>query len=238
MGYHFFGEEVNGLLHLSEEDFFHLTKVLRIKKDEHFQIVANDFLYDVTLSDPNTQNFIIHRKERLNSELTHKITLIYALPKGDKLDLVLRAAVELGVYEIILASTKNSVVKVSKDKEQGKLERYQKILKSAAMQAKRDFIPLIKGIYPFAEALAIPFDLKLIAYENSKEQDEFHFLSSFHNVKSVSLLVGSEGGFSENEVKQANMASYLNVSFGPRILRTETAVIFGLSMLNLYSRSK
>lgn len=238
MSYRFFGYLAGGEVALSSEDLFHLTKVLRIRKNEVFEIVVDNQLFfcDITSFEPLVIN-VLERKI-ISNQKTCEVTLFYALPKGDKLEFVLQKATELGVSHIVLVESENSVVKFSQDKKKDKLERYEKIIKSAAMQSKQNRIPTISGPLPFKKCLEMSFDLRLLAHEKATLPFATVLSEGLNSSRSVALFVGPEGGFSAAEVKNAQEANYNIISFGQSVLRSETAVIYGLSVLHHYLEEK
>ena len=163
-----------------------------------------------------------------------KITLYQGLPKADKMEWIIQKAVELGVYQVIPVATKNTVVKLDAKREKAKLERWQAIAESAAKQSGRGRIPQVGKILGFQEALqwAASLDRAWIPYEKEEGMEatrrELAALSG--EVTSVGIFIGPEGGFDEEEIRQAREAGIQPISLGKRILRTETA---GLAILSL-----
>lgn len=234
MSNRYFGNFSNNTLTLENDDIFHLTKVLRIKKHETIEVVAAETLFLAQVKDYNPFSLEIISHTPLITENSLKTTLIYALPKGDKLDFVLQKSVELGVHNIIIVETERSIAKITKDKEASKLLRYQKIIKNAAMQSKRDFIPQVLGPMALKDALLLPSTLKLMAHEKATLPFAKMLLDLKEEPATLSVLVGPEGGFSESEVKLAEDAGYHIISFGKTILRSETAPLYALSVINNY----
>lgn len=237
MSYRFFGKYLNGSLNLSEDDVFHLTKVLRIRTAEVIEVVADGHLFECSVASFNPFSLTIISEKSLLITKKPEVTLLYALPKGDKLDLVIQKAVELGVSNIILVETTNAVVKFKEQKSERKLERLEKIVKSAAMQSRADIIPTISGVISFKEMLALPYGLKLIAHELAKVP----FATTITNVSqydSLAFFVGPEGGFTPKEVNLAQENGFKVVSFGKNILRSETAVLYGLSVIKHYKETQ
>lgn len=234
MAYRFFGTFLDNSVTLSSDDVFHLTKVLRIKEKEVIEVVAGDLLYICNVKSFNPFALQVISFIPLQEEKKPHITLIYALPKGDKLDLVVQKSVELGVSEIILIEAQNAVVKFKNEKQDKKLERFHKIMRSAAMQSKRNIIPSIRGPLSFNEMLKLPFSLKLIAHEKALVPFPKLLNEIPNNISSISVLIGPEGGFSDKEVLLAQESGYNVISFGTSILRSETAVFYALSVLNNY----
>lgn len=235
MSYRFFGEVINNEVTLSADDVFHLTKVLRIKEHEEIEVIANGKLFTCKVASFNPFKLKVHKEEVPQNELDNKLILIYVIPKKDKLDLVLQKAVELGVTKIVLTTSRNSVIKLKDGRAENKTDRYQKIIKGAAMQAKRDFIPEFVIINEFKEALKLGHGTKLIASEHERENT---FNDRFMHKSDTTILIGSEGGFQEEEVLLAEKEGYLPLTFGPHIFRTETSVIYALSIINNFLRGK
>ena len=167
---------------------------------------------------------------------TKNITLFFALAKGDKNDLVIQKATEIGVKNIVLIETKRCVAKMNDDSKQAhKFDRYMKIMKEASEQSHRLDIPNIYGVYKINK---IPGNLlpvnKFVAYE--KEQgntDSFYKdLMQIDLDSSIGIMVGPEGGFEKEEVEYLNSIGFKNASLGNRILRTETAAIYAMSVIS------
>ena len=236
MSYRFFGLMVGEEVTLSSDDIFHLSKVLRIKATESFEVIVDANLYTCVVDSFQPFRLKTIHKENLPTHSGPEVTLIYALPKGDKLDLVIQKAVELGVDHIALVATKNAVVKFDESKSERKLERFEKIIRSAAMQSKRNQVQTIEGVVTFKDILNRPFDLKLLAHE--KATLPLHVaLDPQQKPQSISVLVGPEGGFGEEEVSRAKAAGYHIVSFGRTILRSETAVLYALSLIKNFKET-
>lgn len=172
-----------------------------------------------------------------DTELDGKLYLFQGVPKKDKMELIIQKAVELGVYEIIPVMTKRTVVKLEdKKKEQKKIERWQAIAASAAKQSNRGIIPKIMDTMTFKEALAYAknMDCKVIPYENAEDINKTRdIIQNIKYSQTTGIFIGPEGGFEEDEVKQAAETGVLPVTLGRRILRTETAGLAVLSMIML-----
>lgn len=166
-------------------------------------------------------------------ELPVKLYLFQGLPKGDKMELIIQKAVELGAFEIIPVRTKRAIVKLDDKKEAKKIARWQQIAESGAKQSGRGLIPEIKSVMGFSEALAYAksLDAALIPYEKAEGiQKTREIVRGLKGKKSVGIFIGPEGGFDEKEVEEALKMGVVPVTLGRRILRTETA---GLTMLSI-----
>ena len=139
----------------------------------------------------------------VSTELSGRIYLFQALPKGDRMEYVIQKAVELGVYEIIPVTMKYCVVKLDAKKAQSKVRRWQAIAESAAKQSKRSLIPQIHPVISFKEAVdyAMNCDRRLVPYENERGmQATAEALASIHAGDKVSVMIGPEGGFADEEI--------------------------------------
>ena len=148
---------------------------------------------------------------------------------------IIEKAVELGVYEIIPVAMKYCVVKLDEKKAEKKVARWQEIARSAAKQSKRSMIPSVHPVMSFREAAAYAreCELNLVPYENEEGMAATACVQEkLADVSSVSVFIGPEGGFAEEEIDALREYSEV-ISLGQRILRTDTAAITTLSMLML-----
>ena len=176
-------------------------------------------------------------------ELPSRIYLFQGLPKSDKMELIIQKAVELGVYEIIPVATKRAVVKLDEKKASAKCKRWQAISESAAKQSKRLVIPQVTLPMNFSRALEYgkELDVKLIPYEMAEGMEGTRkIIESIHPGQSVAVFIGPEGGFDDDEIREAKACGYEPVTLGRRILRTETAgmTVLSILMYHLEDRSE
>ena len=173
------------------------------------------------------------------AELPVRITLYQGVPKGDKLELVIQKACELGAETIVPVMMKRTIVKLDEKKADKKTERYNKIAESAAKQCGRGVIPKVREFMSFEAALADAgtLDRVFIPYEDARgmeaARDEVRALKT-DGVKSLGIFIGPEGGFAAEEIELAKEAGGRILSLGNRILRTETAGLAILSILGFY----
>ena len=164
--------------------------------------------------------------------------MFQGMPKGEKLEVVIQKAVELGAYEIIPVDMKRSVKKLDEKKRDKVIQRYNAISEAAAKQAKRRIIPKVSGVLSFAEAMRFcdgeGIGVRLVPYElcdTSTMGKTRELLSGIQPGASIAVLIGPEGGFGEEEIEQARAAGFSEITLGRRILRTETAGMTVLSWL-------
>ena len=237
--YQFFVEDAQigkEFITITGSDVNHIKNVLRMKPGEKIRVSnqqGKDYYCEILeLGDDFVQADILD-SEAAGTELGAKIFLFQALPKGDRMETVIQKAVELGVYEIIPVAMKYCVVKLDAKKAQKKVTRWQQISESAAKQSKRMLIPEVKNVMNWKEALAFAkgLDVVLIPYELAQGMKETReILAAIQPGQSVGIFIGPEGGFEEEEVRDAMEAGGKPVTLGKRILRTETA---GMTMLSI-----
>lgn len=240
---HFFisPEQVeDGYVRIFGEDVNHMVNVLRMRQGEAF--MANDGCgkeYYCILEQLRTDDVLakIAYVRAGEQELPCPITLYQGLPKSDKLELIIQKTVELGVTRIVPVSMKRCVVKLDEKKAESKRARWQAISEAAAKQSGRGIIPEVSRPMSFKEAMkeASEADVKLFPYELAGEESPMAVtrekLSGIRQGQSVAVFIGPEGGFDDAEVELARETGYEPITLGKRILRTETAGLYVLSVL-------
>lgn len=167
-------------------------------------------------------------------ELPCKIYLFQGLPKGDKMEMIVQKAVELGVYEVIPVSMSRCVMKLDDKRAAKKIQRYQEIARAAAKQSQRATIPCITDVMTLKEACnyANCCNCKIIPYELAEDMDFTRkVLDKIVPGDSVAVFIGPEGGFATEEVDLLRENGVIPITLGKRILRTETAGMTFLSWM-------
>ena len=223
------GEYVN----LDKGDIHHLLHVMRARLGDQIEVVASHKLYHARLESLSPLSIKIIDLIEQKSELPFDVTLIFPLAKGDKIELVLQKATELGVKNIFLVNTRYCMVKMDQSAFEMKKERYQKILKEASEQSHRLTIPNLYGVVDISHLPSFAFSKQnYVAYEKLSDHGViFPFLKE---KSSITYFVGPEGGFSEEEIDILVKQGFAPISLGGRILRCETAAIYGLSVIGYY----
>ena len=220
---------------IANDDIFHITKVMRMKKGDCFELNLDGDIYLCSVKETSPFSYEILEKKEENHEIHGYIRLLYCIPKGEKIDLVIQKAVELGVNEIVLINSERSIAKITDENKEKKLLRFSKIIKEAAEQSKRTVLPILKDVISFKNIKDYPSVLSLIAYENTKMTlDDLEIELKNSANKTVNVIVGAEGGLSKDEVNYAISLNYKEISLGKRILRSETACFYILSLLSFY----
>ena len=234
----FFTDEsiLDGKIKIYGDDYNHIKKVLRITEDEKIEVVVLGELYigNIEIYDKYISVYNLEKISE-NTESKIKIHLLQCLVKGEKMDLIVQKAVELGVYDITLVNSKRCIVKIDEKKETKKIERLQKISYEASKQSKRLIVPKINELIQFKDIMNFVGDNYLIvAYEEDKNislKEVIKRIKEEHSYKDIYILIGSEGGFETEEVEFLKTKGAYSIGLGPRILRTETAGINLLSIL-------
>lgn len=229
----FFSENIiSGVAIIKDLDASHIAKSLRMKIGDEITICdmqGTDYECVIeSLSDEIKCNVISSHKS--DTEPSVKVTLYQAMPKLDKLEMIIQKAVELGVNEIVPVLTKRCISRPDDKAMKKKLQRYQKIALEAAKQSGRGIIPNVTNIIHFKEAISRMKldDLSLICYEGGGKKLSEMELSK---MKTISIIIGGEGGFDIEEVETAVVNGINRIGLGPRILRCETAPLAALSII-------
>ena len=230
-------DEGNQSIRVVGSDVNHMKNVLRMKAGEEVWISdGEEKEYHCEITCFEDEEAVLKILEALESEyeLPNKIYLFQGLPKGDKMELIIQKAVELGVHEIIPVEMKRCVVKLDAKKADKKIARWQQISESAAKQSKRMLIPEVHSVMTYKEAMkyAAELDVALVPYELAKGMKETReLISAIQPGQSVGIFIGPEGGFEEAEIELALESGAKPITLGKRILRTETAGLTILSVL-------
>ena len=229
---------IDSTIELDSDATHYLVNVLRMKQGEEI-ILFNGNDGDVLgeLSTCSRREVTIHLKELIGEPVNSGIYihLALSLSKGDRMDYAIQKSAELGVSEITPLYTEFSVVKFKEEKRlENKLGHWQRIAVSSCEQSGAQTPASLNNpvtLSDFVEKNSETTKIVLDASGEAKFQD-------LEIVNSVSLLIGPEGGLSDNELKQAQQQGFTRISLGPRILRTETAPVAAIAILqNLYGNS-
>ena len=238
---HFFAgpEQVSdGMIRITGPDYNHMKNVLRMKPGEELSVSDGPDRRCICRIEAYTDSEAVLRIidiEGASAELPAEITLFQGIPKGEKFELILQKSVELGVSRIVPVSMARCVAKIDPKKEEKKIERFRKIAESAAKQSGRDRIPEVTSVMTLKEtaAFAKSRDMRLIfAYEKAENpEDTRRIFDSVRPGQKIGIVIGPEGGFSAEEAEFLQDFGAETVTLGKRILRTETAPLYLLSVL-------
>lgn len=232
-------ENINGnIITLYSDDAVHISRVLRGKAGDILTVCdgkGNDYTAEITSVSDKSVTLEIKETFVTKSEPSVRITLYQGLPKGDKMETIIQKCVELGVCGIVPVNTERCIVKIDKNKENKKMERWRKIAESAAKQSGRGIIPSVGQVVSFENALkeASSMDGAVIPYELEEKNGLKSFLDGFKG-ESLAVFIGPEGGFSIDEIEKALKSGVVPVTLGKRILRTETAGMAAVANILFY----
>lgn len=226
----------DGIITITGDDAHHISRSLRMATGEKITVCdMQKHIYDCEITSiTDTTVFAKIESESLSdTEPTVFISLYQAIPKGDKLETIIQKSIECGACEIIPFSSERCIAKIDKKDAPKKAMRHNKIAESASKQSGRGIIPQVKEAVSYSEALSLATksDLAIMCYEGDGTQSLKSILHENKGVKSISIIIGSEGGFSQKEVEKAKEAGIKIAGLGKRILRCETAPTFALSCI-------
>ncbi|MDO4518825.1 MAG: 16S rRNA (uracil(1498)-N(3))-methyltransferase [Eubacteriales bacterium] len=233
-------DEQNRIIEMTGSDVNHMKNVLRMKIGEEVWISdgkSEEYRCSIASYGEAEATLVIEEKCETEYELPAKLYLFQGLPKGDKMELIIQKAVELGAYEIVPVEMKRCVVKLDEKKAGKKVQRWQQIAESAAKQSKRLIIPQIHEVMSYKEAIkyAKELDIVMLPYELAKGMSETReLIQTIKAGMSAGIFIGPEGGFDEAEIELAVQNDFQPITLGKRILRTETAGMTILSVLMFY----
>ena len=218
-------------------DAHHIARSLRMAEGDEAVVCDGEgaeYLTKLTrIRDDECQCEIIERLDS-RTEPQVSITLCMAYPKGDKLEVVIQKAVELGVSRIIPFESSRCIKRPKAEKAEKQTARLERIAEEAAKQCGRARIPTVTQPMSFGHMLeeATKSTIALFCYENEDGLTVKDMLIGKDRPESIAIIVGSEGGFSPEEAAEAMAKGCKSVSLGNRILRCETAPSFVLSAIS------
>ena len=223
------------------DDARKLTTVLRKRNGDRVQVVDSAgvaFAATVQIAAGDDVGALLDsRLERGPVEATLQVTIAQAVPKGQKMDLVVEKATELGAYAIVPV---RSARVIGHETSPAKVERWRRIARSAAQQSGRTRVPEVAAVHDWTALLGTfaRYDRVYVAWEIADPAPlRSVFEGELSAAGSVLVAIGPEGGFGSDEIEQAREAGAQPISLGRRILRTETAALVVLSAL-LYARGE
>jgi len=220
----------NSDIQLSGTAANHIAKVLRMSEGDPlvlFNGSGNEYHCTITVLSKKQVCAHINSEQSVPRASPLGIHLGQVISRGDRMDFAIQKATELGVTEITPLFSERCEVKLKGDRLEKKLGHWQQIAISACEQSYRNTVPIIHPARPVTEWISQQDQtLKLVLHPHSPVQ-----LETISKPETVSILIGPEGGFSETEVKSFEDYQFKSIALGPRVLRTETAPIVAISVL-------
>ncbi|VEB34237.1 16S rRNA (uracil(1498)-N(3))-methyltransferase [Legionella cherrii] len=218
-------------LELSPEASQHVGVVLRMQVGEKLTLFSGDDReFDATIVAVKKKQVtvVIGSINEVSRESPLAIHLAQAISKGERMEFVMQKAVELGVTSITPLITERCVVKLDKERMAKKLHQWQAIVIAACEQSGRNQVPAVNSPIALEHYVReVQVGLKLILHPGENKNWRDYMIGS----AAIALLIGPEGGLSDHEVQLACQHGFQPLSLGPRILRTETAALTALSLL-------
>lgn len=227
---------IGDTIQLSASAAAHATRALRLNLDDEVIIFngdGHDYGCTITNIEKNTVLVRVNRGQQLNNESPLKITLIQAISSGDRMDFTIQKAVELGVTLIQPITSQRSVVKLSTERAEKRTQHWQNIAISACEQSGRAVVPNVLAPLSFSQYFA----------KNTKKEDESILKitlapTATKDLKSlpqtshhIQILIGAEGGLSDDEILLSQRNGFEAITLGKRILRTETAGLAAIASM-------
>lgn len=216
-----------GIFHLNHEESHHAIRVLRMNEGQELNLtdgLGSFYLAKITKPDPKKCEFEITGNKLAKPKPFHIHIAIAPTKNTDRTEWFVEKATEIGIDQISFMRCQNSERKMIN------CERIEKIAISAMKQSQQVWLPRISEIIPFKEILKISADQKFIAFVDSSNPK--HLQSVTSPLKKYLILIGPEGDFSNEELELATQNGFEKVSLGPNRLRTETAGLVAVQILN------
>lgn len=215
---------------LDAQAVMHLVRVLRMKDGDALRLFNGDgheYPAQLVVTGKKTASARVLSQSETDAELPLPIHLGQVISKGDRMDFVLQKATELGVAEITPLFSERCDVKLNQERLEKKVEHWQKVITSACEQCGRNRLPQLNAPQSLQDWTAsVEAARKFILHPHNQQP-----LNTSEAPSSVAILVGPEGGFSDTEVKLCEQQDFSGLLLGPRILRTETAPLAAVSVM-------
>ncbi|MFZ3064250.1 MAG: RsmE family RNA methyltransferase [Nitrospirota bacterium] len=229
---------VDNQVAISDTALKHITKALRLGKGDRIWLGderKKRYLIELTEVDYKKATGRILETKEVSDAPAVEVILLQSVLKGEKMDILIQKAAELGVSKVIPVITERTIVKFSESRIPSKEKRWQSIAREASQQSGRWDVPEIAPITDFKyifEKIG-KVDLGLILWENECENRLKTVLRRYKSdsVKRISAFIGPEGGFAEKEIELARENGFISVSMGDLILRAETAAIIIMGII-------
>lgn len=225
---------VDQVVMLEEAPSHHLQKVLRVKVGDAVRLFngdGNEYIGVVDALEKKCVSIQVDSINAMNNESNISIHLGQGLSKGERMDFVIQKAVELGVTDITPLITERCNVRLDKQRADKRLQHWQKVAISAAEQSGRCVVPRIHPLVGLVEWVESCIGFNVVC--NPLAEKKISQFSKLADSK-VNVLIGPEGGLTNDEILFAISKSFHDIKMGPRILRTETAALSVITLLQSY----
>lgn len=223
---------------ITSDDVFHIKNVMRGKIGDLIVVSNENEEYLCKLVEIAKEYVKYEKVEKIinNNEVPVYVSLYQGLPKGDKLDDIIKMSTQFGINKVIPTIMKRSIVKVDPSKIKNKTIRLNKIAKEAAEQSNRLRVPKVMEAIKLDKIDFSEYDYKIVCYEESAKDGEIslfkNVVKSLNKDSKICVVVGPEGGIDESEIEYLKKLGFIMVGLGPRILRTEMAILYVLGAVS------
>lgn len=217
---------------LDDSSAHHIANVLRMKQGDQLRLFNGSgffFSASITQSSKKHVSVMIDASEKAQSESSLHTHLGQVMSRGDRMDYAIQKSTEMGVNEITPLMSERCELKLKSDRENKRLAHWQQVAISAAEQCGRATVPTIHPVSSLEDWLKQQSNTGLSLVFHHRDTQNLSQIQTAPN--HVNLLIGPEGGLSEIEIEQAKQANFIACTFGPRVMRTETAPVACLSVL-------
>ncbi|MFT4615145.1 MAG: 16S rRNA (uracil1498-N3)-methyltransferase [Bacteroidia bacterium] len=215
---------------LEPEPSRHLSRSLRLGEGDALTLFdGSGGEYSASIMDVGKKHVTVRtgQHQNIDRESALAIHLGIAVSRGDRFDWVIQKATELGATSISPLQTERTGVRLSGERAEKKLSHWRQIAISACEQCGRNRLPALNPLQSLQSWIdATQADQRLVLHHRAAAN-----LETTEQPGSIALLVGPEGGLSEAEIEQAQRSGYFSLTLGPRIMRTETAPLAALAIL-------
>lgn len=219
--------------YLCEEDARHATRVLRMKEGESCELFADGKRFSGEIASIGEDVEVRILSELPSTEAKLRITLYQGLPKADKMELIVQKSVELGACAVVPVAMSRCVVQLDAKDGRKKQERWQKIAREACKQSGRCEMMQVEAPISFKQLWAklSQHQAAIVPWEDARGYSLTKFHHEHPEITDLAIVIGPEGGMSEDEIARMKDANCRSVTLGPRIFRTETAGLCAMSAL-------
>jgi 16S rRNA (uracil1498-N3)-methyltransferase len=218
---------------LPDSTFQHVCKVLRLKSDHPIRVFngkGGQFYATLCDVEKRSASIAVAQFEPLNNESPIQVTIGQTLSRGERMDYAIQKSVEAGVYAIQPLFSERCEVKLQENRAEKRQQHWQQVAISAAEQCGRGLVPIVYPPMELVDWLEVCNDMLKLTLHHHSAKPINQFQCPQNN--RVCLLIGPEGGLSENEVQLTENKGFNAITLGPRVLRTETAPVVALSVIN------
>ena len=208
----------------------HVTRVLRLREEDALTLFdgrGGEYAARIAQIRRGGVRVEVGEHSAVERESPLELTLLQSIARGERMDLIVQKATELGVTRLVALETERSVVRLDAKQAERKAAHWRAVAIAACEQCGRNRVPAVEAPVDYAAALRRDAVLKLLLDPTAKQP----ISRAGADVRSIALLIGPEGGFTDMESELARRADFEPRHMGPRVLRTETAAITALAAL-------